>query len=142
MMIDRGLDERHLPPSDWEPARGFWEGARAGELRIPRCAACGRYVWYPAAVCPECGADEHPWTAVSGRGRIFTWVRVHRAFLPGYAPRVPYVTALVELEEDARVRVATWLRDVPATGPRIGMDVVVGFEPVGELVLPVFRCVG
>jgi len=140
-MIDRGLDVRHLPPPDWEPARGLWDGARAGELRIPRCAGCGRFVWYPAAVCPDCGGAEHPWTAVSGRGRIFTWVRVHRAFLPGYAPRVPYVTALVELEEDARVRVATWLQDVPAKGQRIGMPVVVGFEPLGEVVLPVFRCV-
>jgi uncharacterized protein len=141
-MIDRGLDERHPPPLDWEPARGFWEGARAGELRIPRCAACARWVWYPAVTCPDCGGTEHPWTAVSGRGRIFTWVRVHRAFLPGYGPRVPYVTALVELDEDERVRVATWLQDVPATGPRIGMPVVVGFEDVGDgIVLPVFRCV-
>jgi uncharacterized OB-fold protein len=140
-MIDRPPAERHLPPLDWEPARPFWEGCRAHELRIPRCEGCGRWVWYPAATCPGCGGDAHRWTRVSGRGRVFTWVRVHRAFLPGYAPRVPFVTALVELEEDARVRLATWLGDVPAAGPRVGMAVAVDFERVdASLVLPVFRC--
>jgi uncharacterized OB-fold protein len=139
----RDVPERHLPDLDWEPARPFWEGCRAGELRIPRCRDCDRFVWYPASTCPGCGGTRHVWTRVSGRGRVFTWVRVHRAFLPGYADRVPFVTALVELEEDPRVRVATLLRDVPPGGPRVGMPVEVGFERVDDrLTLPAFRCVG
>jgi uncharacterized OB-fold protein len=136
------LAHRHLPDPDWEVARPFWEGAAAGELRIPRCRSCGRLVWYPAAACPECGGGDHAWTRVSGRGRLFTWVRVQRAFLPGYEPLVPFVTALVELEEDPRVRLATFLRDVPANGLRVGLPVEVAFERVSERVtLPVFRCV-
>ena len=79
---------------------------------------------------------------MSGRGRLFTWVTVHRAFLPGYEDRVPFVTALVELEEDARVRLATFLHDVPPGGLRVGLPVEVTFERVDErLTLPVFRCV-
>ena len=55
---------------------------------------------------------------------------------------MPYVTALVELVEDPRVRLATYLRDVPAGGLRTGMRVEVVFESVTEqLTLPVFRCV-
>jgi uncharacterized OB-fold protein len=81
------------------------------------------------------------WTPVSGRGTVFTWVTVHRAFLPGYDDRVPFVTALVELE-DAHVRLATFLRDVPATGLRLGMPVEVTFERITDRVtLPLFRCV-
>jgi uncharacterized protein len=135
------LTARHLPDPDWPVARPFWEATAAGELRIPRCAACGRFVWYPAATCAACGGTEHPWTHVSGRGRLFTWVRVHRAFLPGYAPRLPFTTALVELEEDARVRLATFLTDAPASGLRVGLPVEVSFERVTDrIVLPVFRC--
>jgi len=139
----RDVPERHRPDLGWEPARPFWEGCRAGQLRIPRCQDCGRFVWYPASTCPGCGGVRHAWTPVSGRGRVFTWVRVHRAFLPGYAAHVPFVTALVELEEDARVRLATILRDVPAGGPRIGAPVEVVFERVDDaLTLPAFRCTG
>jgi len=91
-------------------------------------------------VCPDCGGDRHRWTATAGRAQLFTWVTVHRAFLPGY--RVPYVTALVALDEDPRMRLATFLRDVPARGLRAGMSVEVIFEPVSEhLTLPAFRCV-
>jgi uncharacterized OB-fold protein len=142
MAAARDVALRHLPDLRWDVATPFWEGCRREELRIPRCRDCGRWVWYPSAACPGCGGASHAWTPVSGRGRVFTWVRVHRAFLPGFADRVPFVTALVELEEDARVRVATMLRDAPAEGPRVGMPVTVEFVRVDdELVLPCFRCV-
>lgn len=141
-MTTPDLATRHLPDPEWPVARPFWEGAAAGELRIPRCAGCGRFVWYPAPACPACGGDDVRWTAVSGRGRLFTWVRVHHAFLPGYAPRVPFTTALVELVEDPRVRLATFLRDEPAGGLRVGLPVAVGFERLSDrVVLPVFRVV-
>jgi len=134
------IPARHLPDPDWPVARPFWDGCRAGELRIPRCRACGAWVWYPAA-CPSCAGADHAWTPVSGRGTVFTWVTVHRAFLPGYEDRVPFVTALVELD-DAHVRLATFLRDVPATGLRLGMPVEVTFERINDRVtLPLFRCV-
>ncbi len=141
MASAREIAERHLPDPEWPVARPFWEGCRAGELRIPRCRDCGRWVWYPASACPECGGGRHEWTHVSGRGRLFTWVRVHRAFLPGYQDRVPFLTALVELEEDARLRLATFLRDSPPGGLRVGLSVEVTFERIDErLTLPIFRC--
>ena len=141
MTTAREIAERHLPDPEWLVARPFWEGCCVGELRIPRCRDCGRWVWYPASACPGCGGGHHEWTRVSGRGRLFTWVTVHRAFLPGYTDRVPFVTALVELEEDARVRLATFLRDVPPAGLRVGLPVEVAFERIDErLALPIFRC--
>jgi len=137
----RPIPDRHLPHVDDPATAPFWAGCRAGELRIPRCDTCGRLVWYPAAACPDCGGERHTWTRVSGRGRIFTWVRVHRAFLPGFGDRVPFVTVLVELDEDPRVRLASFLHGIPGGGPRIGMAVEVMFERVTDQVtLPAFRC--
>ena len=136
------LAGRHLPDPEWPGAKPFWDGCRAGELRIPRCERCGRWIWYPAPTCPDCGDARHTWRPTSGGARLFTWVTVRRAFLPGYADRLPYVTALVELSEDPRVRLATFLRDAPAAGLRAGMPMEVIFEPVSErLTLPAFRCV-
>ncbi|HUE38442.1 MAG TPA: OB-fold domain-containing protein, partial [Candidatus Binatia bacterium] len=112
MPANPDLDTRHLPDTEALELAPFWEGCRAGELRIPRCDACGKLVWYPQPSCPRCAGENMPWTRVSGRGRLFTWVRVHRAFLPGFEKRVPYLTALVELEEDSAVRLATLL-DAP-----------------------------
>ncbi len=31
----------------------FFAGAARGELVIPRCAGCDRWVWYPEPACPD-----------------------------------------------------------------------------------------
>jgi uncharacterized OB-fold protein len=140
MPANPDLDTRHLPDTEAPELAPFWEGCRAGELRIPRCDACGKLVWYPQPSCPRCAAENMPWTRVSGRGRLFTWVRVHRAFLPGFEKRVPYLTALVELEEDPAVRLATLLDAADGAPLRIGLPVEVDFERVSDaLTLPRFR---
>ena len=140
MPANADLATRHLPDTEAPELAPFWEGCRAGELRIPRCEACGKLVWYPQLACPRCGGERMPWTKVTGRGRLFTWVRVHRAFLPGFEERVPYLTALVELEDDPAVRLATLLDAPDSAVLRIGMPVEVAFERVNErLTLPRFR---
>ena len=136
------LETRHLPDPGAPELAAFWEGCRGGELRIPRCDACGKLVWYPQLSCPRCGGESMRWTKVSGRGRLFTWVRVHRAFLPAFEKRVPFTTALVELEEDPAVRLATFLEVPDGLALTIGLPVEAHFERVDErLTLPRFRVV-
>ena len=93
----------------------FFAGAARDELLIPHCASCGRWVWYPEAACGGC-AGGLEWLPVSGRATLFSWAVVERAFLPAYAERVPFVTALAALEEDPLVRICTYLVDAdPST---------------------------
>ena len=140
MAANADLERRHLPDVADPELKPFWEGCRAGELRIPRCEACGKLVWYPSLTCPACGSENITWSRVSGRGKLFTWVRVIRSFLPGFEDRVPYTTALVELEEDPAVRIATLLDDSSAAPLRVGLPLEVYFEHLEcEVVLPRFR---
>jgi uncharacterized OB-fold protein len=67
-------------------------------------------VWYPQAACPRDGGTL-TWQPVSGKGSLFTWAVVHRAFLPAFETRVPFVTALVALDEDPAVRLCTYIVD-------------------------------
>ena len=117
----------------------FFAGCRAGELRIPRCDACGAWNWYPPLFCKRCGAPGPRWTRVSGRATLFTWTVVHRAFDDTFKARVPYLTALVELEEDPSLRLATLLVDVDRNALRLGLPLEVVFEEIDErLTLPRF----
>jgi len=139
MAANADLERRHLPDVDDPDLAPFWRGCRAEELRIPRCGACSRFVWYPQPSCSSCGSAAIEWTRVSGRARLFTWVRVHRPFLPGFESRVPYTTALVELEEDPAVRLAALL-DAEGATLRIGLPLEARFEAIDErLTLPRFR---
>lgn len=133
-----------LPDTDWEPTRGFWAAAARGELAIPRCASCGRYAWYPPERCPRCGGGELPWTAVRGRGTLFSWAVVERALVKAFASRVPFVTGLVALEEDPAVRLVTNLVDCRPGDLRVDMPVRAVFRPLPfpdasrEVVAPLF----
>lgn len=119
-----------MPDPHFEPLRGFWEGAAAGELRIPRCSACTAWIWYPRATCPGCGGDAIAWTATSGRGTLFSFAVVRRALWAPYATFVPYATGLVALAEDPAVRIVTRLVDCDVEALRVDEPVRAVFAPL------------
>jgi uncharacterized protein len=81
----------------------FWRGCREHRLLLPFCRACGKAHLPPGPVCPFCFADEIEWRPASGRGRISTWTRVHKAWFPAFAAEVPYNVVQVELDEGPRL---------------------------------------
>ncbi|MGD9941617.1 MAG: Zn-ribbon domain-containing OB-fold protein [Burkholderiaceae bacterium] len=121
----------HRPlPQPTPETQPFWDGAREGVLRLPRCLACGRLHFYPRAFCPHCGSRSLDWQAVSGRGTIYTFTVNHRPAAEAFASMVPYAVAVVTLAEGPRMmgRVV----DSPIANVRIGAAVAARFEPVAE----------
>ena len=119
-----------FPELSFEPLRGFWEGAAAGELRIPRCTACGTWIWYPRPSCRSCDSADLAWTATSGRGTLFSFAVVRRALWAPYASFVPYATGLVALAEDPSVRIVTRFVHCDPDALRIDQPMRAVFEPL------------
>jgi uncharacterized OB-fold protein len=67
---------------------------------------------------------------MSGRGTLFTWAVVRRAFLPAFEDRVPFVSALVALDEDPGIRLCTYVVDVDAADLVADEPVVATFRPL------------
>ena len=127
-------------PMPTEDSAPFWEGTRAGELRAQRCSGCGHLRWPPANVCPRCLATEHEWIRLSGRGRVFSWIVVHKSQHPAFWGD-PFNVAIVELDEGPRLH--TNLVEVDPAAIRIGLPVQVVFEKQNdEITLPRFRPAG
>ncbi|MFH1480865.1 MAG: Zn-ribbon domain-containing OB-fold protein [Pseudomonadota bacterium] len=80
-------------------SRPFWEGCRQHRLRFQRCSECAHVRWPPSIICPQCHSKETEWITASGKGRLYTYVVYHKAFHPGFANDLPYVVAVVELDE-------------------------------------------
>lgn len=99
----------------------FWEGLRDGDLKLPKCAACGAWREPGRIVCPDCHDFGTNWESVSPIGQVYTWARSHRDFVAELDVRAPYVTVLVELDE-APVRLLGILEgaDSIAIGDRVG----------------------
>jgi uncharacterized OB-fold protein len=125
-----------LPDLDDPLTAEFFAGAARGELVIPRCEQCGRFVWYPAAECPFCNGGGLRWTPVSGDATLFSWAVVRRAFLPAFAEMVPFVTALVALAEDPAVRLCSYVVDIEPEQLRADSPLHVAFRPLSFPTVP------
>jgi uncharacterized OB-fold protein len=124
-------------PQITDDNRAFWTGGRQGELLIARCAHCGYYVHPPTPRCPECLRDEVEPSAVSGRGRVYTFTINRRPWVPGL--EVPFILAVVELDEQPGLRLITNIVDCAPEEVEIGMPVEVGFVERDPAFVPVFR---
>lgn len=116
----------------------FWKGGAEGTLRFLRCATCRTWVHPPQPVCPAClGKDLAP-EAVSGRATLATFTVNHHAWIPGQGED-PYVIAIVEIDEDPRVRLTTNIVGCDPGQVRIGMPLRVVFEAREDVWIPLFE---
>jgi uncharacterized OB-fold protein len=121
-----------------DPAtRDYWDAASRGELRLPRCTSCSKVHFYPRPACPHCGGTAFDWPRASGAGTIYSFTVVQRAPSPAFEGDVPYVVAIIALDEGPHL-----MSNVVGVDPstvRIGQHVEVQFRDAAEGVrVPVF----
>jgi len=118
--------------------RGFWEGANNGEFRIQRCPRCRHFQFYPRAWCTTCTSLELEWHVASGIGSIYSFTVIRRHTSPAWAALLPYVVAVVELEEGPRLM--TNIIDCDPESVFVGMPVRVQLTQITpEIALPLFK---
>ena len=128
--------DRPLPEPTPETAH-FWEGTRAGELRLQRCDDCDHVYFPPRPFCPACASRSVSVFAASGRGRLGSYVISHR---PHKAMEAPYAIALVALEEGPRLMSNIVECDQTPEALQLDMPLEVVFEAQNDdITLPLFR---
>ena len=121
--------------------KAFWDSCRRGQLVIQYCDGCDEYQWYPRGICADCWGESVRWVQSSGRGTVWTYTVTYQNRTPGFAEMVPYVLALVELEEG--VRMFTNIIDCNPRDVHIGMPVEVTFQTATpQLTIPYFKPAG
>jgi uncharacterized OB-fold protein len=118
-------------------SKAYWEGLRSHRLLMPECGHC-RHRWFPPSrLCPRCRSDGVGWSEVSGRGKVFSYVVFHRVYDSSFADDVPYVVALVELDEGPRL--VSNIIGCAVDKVECEMPVRVQFEDIGgDMTLPKF----
>ncbi len=137
----------HLPMAGTRPlpiktheAMPFWEGCNRGELLLQHCDKCNSIQWFPRAYCRECSNQTFHWAKASGKAKVVSSSIVRRPINPSFAAMVPYVIAIVELDEG--MRMMTNIVDAADRVIKAGDRVEVEFERQNEdTVIPVFRLV-
>lgn len=116
----------------------FYSYCRRHELRFQRCSQCRTWRHQPREVCHVCASSEYTWERSAGIGRLYSWTVTYRAPHPGFADAVPYISAIVELDEG--VRMVADLTGVGPEGLAAGLRVAVWFDDVDQhTTVPRFR---
>lgn len=124
-------------PAVTAATEAFWRGGAHDELLIGRCRSCGHWIHPPAPTCPLCLSDDVGPSPVSGLATVVTFTMSYLQWCPGEA--VPTAVAIVELAEQAGLRLTTNLVNVPHHEISIGMSVRVTFLEEGDVFLPLFE---
>lgn len=117
----------------------FWDAIDRHSLELPFCTACGHHFFYPRPFCPRCWSRDIERRPVSGRGRVWSHavVRFPVGGHAGWKERLPYVVALVELDEGVRI-----MSNIVGCAPEevaVGLAVEVTFHELDGRILHAFK---
>lgn len=118
-------------------AAPYWDYAKQDKLVLPYCGSCQQAFYYPRLWCPSCFNQDLSWQAMSGRGTVYSYSVIYQSPLPSYQADLPYVLAIIELDEGPRMMANVLNCDIK--GVHVDMAVEVIFEQRGEMKIPQFQ---
>ncbi len=131
-MSDTETQATPSPPSRVVPVEDqpFWDAIDAGNFVLARCT-CGAY-YARLQACLACGADAQSltWVPASGRGTVRTFIVFDKPYHPYFKERLPYVVAVVTLEEGPEI--TTNIVDSDVSDIEIGVPVRIVISGRGE----------
>jgi uncharacterized OB-fold protein len=135
-VIGNDASEKPVPAPDRASA-AFWEAAQNHVLVVQRCESCGLAQYPPDLICRRCQSDSLAFVNASGLAKVYSFAIYTRPFMTGF--EVPYVLALIDLDDYPTVRMMTNIVETPIDQVAIGMQVEVTFENRRGWALPQFR---
>ena len=118
----------------------FWTGGLEGKLLIAVCDTCDHRIHPPQPVCPKCQSEKITPRASSGQGTVYSYTINHQKWSPDM--EVPFVIAIVDLDDQPGVRLTAQIRDCEIDEVTIGSKVKVDFDPIEDVAIPFFRLRG
>lgn len=119
-------------------SEGFWKGTKEHKLLIQECNECKVKIFYPRKACPKCWSSDLGWTEARGKAKVYTYTIMKDMVEAKFQPDLPYVLAIVQLEEG--VNMMTRIVECDPEEVTFDMDVEVVFKDItDECSLPLFR---
>jgi uncharacterized OB-fold protein len=135
--VPSSTDVPWVPPVADTFSQAWWDACRARRLLVRRCDDCGALHFPPRRACPTCWSERVDWHEVRGHGSLYSYSVVRENDLPAFRDAVPYVVAVIELEEGPRLM--STVVDSAAATVTVDAPVEVVFVDRGEWTFPAFR---
>lgn len=110
--------------------RPFWEACNEEKFTYQHCKNCNENQFYPRVICKNCHSTDLLWKTASGNGSVAAFTVVHHAPSKAFREDVPYVLALIDLEDGIRTMMNVTHCDVDTV--YAGMPITLHFEKRGD----------
>ena len=90
---------------------------------------------WPSSACHSFNWE---WARSTGKAEVYTFTIVYQALHPAFEPDVPYVAAIVALEEGPRI--VSWVTDVRPEDVKIGMPLELWFDENAARIVAERQC--
>jgi uncharacterized OB-fold protein len=110
--------------------KNYFKLLNEDKLCAAECTNCNELVLPPRLFCPNCNSKTTNWKQLSGKGTLRSFTVIHIAGTT-YATDVPYIVAIVKLDEGPSI--CARLLDVDPLKPEtihVGSPVTADFEEV------------
>jgi len=115
----------------------YWKRCAEGEFAVQQCSNCQTWRFPLSPLCPVCLSREYSWEEPSGKGTVWSWIRMHQRYFPADDFDVPYEVAFVQLDEGPFLISGFAAGELPEIGDRV--EVVFEMNKRGDQLLPKFR---
>lgn len=107
----------------------YWfDALKQDTLLLQKDPATGSVQMYPRARIAGAPEREPEWIKASGRGTLYSFTVVERSVHREFASLTPFVIALVDLDEGARI--TSWIVDTPIENIHCDMTLKVVFREI------------
>lgn len=118
----------------------FWEGCQEELLKFQVCSNCSLVRWPPSFLCPNCLSTNFEVKTIDGKGRIYSYIVVHKCYHQSFVEDTPYVTAVIELDGGVKFLSRILTKDISKVDCEKAVEVVWDHS-LEDYPIPLFRLV-
>jgi len=75
----------------------FFANLKEGRLTTTKCTRCGRVLWPPRIVCPNCLSNELEWVDLGAQGELYAFTEMRVGAPLGFVEDVPFCVGIVKI---------------------------------------------
>ncbi len=87
------------PLQDEESTRisKFFQNLKDGRLTTTKCKTCGKLLWPPRIVCPDCLSETLEWINLGAEGELYAFTEMRLGAPLGFLEDVPFCIGIVKV---------------------------------------------
>jgi len=76
----------------------FFKNLKEGRLTSTKCTKCGKLLWPPRILCPNCLSNELEWADLGTEGELYAFTEMKLGAPLGFAEDVPFCVGMVKVD--------------------------------------------